>query len=63
MLFRSKLVSRGTVDALRDKDARERGAREGVDLNGSTPDVLRRQIDNEMNKWARLIKDANIKRD
>lgn len=58
-----KLLSRGSVDALRDKDARERAAREGVDLNGSTPEGLRKQIETETAKWSRLIKDANIKRD
>lgn len=58
-----KLLSRGSVDAVRDKAARERAAREGVDLNGSAPEGLRKQIDGEMAKWARLIKEADIKRE
>jgi tripartite-type tricarboxylate transporter receptor subunit TctC len=58
-----KLLSRGSVDALRDKATRERAMREGVDLNGSAPEGLRRQIESEMNKWSRLIKDAGIKRE
>jgi tripartite-type tricarboxylate transporter receptor subunit TctC len=58
-----KLLSRGAVDALRDKSLRERVTREGVEPGGSTPDGLRKQIDNEVNKWARVIKDANIQRE
>lgn len=58
-----KHLSRASVDALRDKVTRERAAREGVDLSGSAPEGLRKQIDSEMRKWARLIKDADIKRE
>jgi tripartite-type tricarboxylate transporter receptor subunit TctC len=58
-----KLLSRGAVDALREKGVRERLTREGVEPGGSTPDGLRKQIDSEINKWAHVIKDANIKRE
>ncbi|MEQ1772882.1 MAG: tripartite tricarboxylate transporter substrate binding protein [Burkholderiales bacterium] len=58
-----KLLSRGAVDALREQGVRDRLTREGVEPGGSTPDGLRKQIDNEINKWARVIKDANIKRE
>jgi tripartite-type tricarboxylate transporter receptor subunit TctC len=58
-----QLLSRGSIDALRDKATRERATREGVDLNGSAPEGLRTQIESEMSKWARLIKDADIKRE
>jgi len=58
-----KLLSRGAVDALRDKTLRDRVMREGVEPGGSTPEGLRKQIDNEVGKWARVIKDAQIKRE
>lgn len=58
-----KLISRGSIDALRDRDMRERVMREGVTPEGSTPEGLRKQIENEQNKWAKLIRDAGIKRE
>jgi tripartite-type tricarboxylate transporter receptor subunit TctC len=58
-----KLLSRASVESLSDKGARERAAREGVDLDGSAPEGLLKQIDNEIGKWSRLIRDANIKRE
>ncbi|HTE13824.1 MAG TPA: tripartite tricarboxylate transporter substrate-binding protein, partial [Burkholderiales bacterium] len=58
-----RLLSRGAVGALRERDVRERLVREGVEPGGSAPDGLRKQIDNEVGKWARVITEANIKRE
>jgi tripartite-type tricarboxylate transporter receptor subunit TctC len=58
-----KLLSRGAVDALRENTVRERLMREGVDPGGSAPEGLRKQIYNEISKWAGVIKDASITRE
>ena len=58
-----KLLSRGAVDALREPTVRERLTREGVEPGGSAPEGLRKQIDNEINKWTGVIKDAGIGRE
>jgi tripartite-type tricarboxylate transporter receptor subunit TctC len=57
------LLSKAATDTLNDKALRERAAQEGVDFSGSTPAGLRKQIDTEIAKWTRVIRDANIKRE
>ena len=58
-----KLLSRGSVDALRDATLRERLTREGIEPGGSAPEGLRKQIDTEISKWSKLIKEAKIQRE
>ena len=42
-------------------DVKERFAAIGVDVVGNTPDEFAAQIKAEVVKWAKVIKDANIK--
>lgn len=58
-----KMLSSASVAALQQPALRAQAQKEGVEPDGSVPDGLRRQIDNEINKWARVIKDANIGRE
>ncbi len=57
------LLSRGAVDALRERGVRDRLIREGIEPGGSAPEGLRKQIDTEISKWMNVIRDANIKRE
>ncbi|HTD90703.1 MAG TPA: tripartite tricarboxylate transporter substrate-binding protein, partial [Burkholderiales bacterium] len=57
------VVSRAAVGALRDPALREMLMREGVEPGGSSPDGLRKQIGDEIGKWAGVIKEADIQRE
>jgi tripartite-type tricarboxylate transporter receptor subunit TctC len=50
-----------TIKILKMPDVRERFAAIGVDVVGNTPDEFAAQIKAEVVKWAKVIKDANIK--
>ncbi len=58
-----KMLSTASVAALQQPNLRAQSAKEGVEPGGSAPQGLRAQIDSEINKWARVIKDANIGRE
>ena len=58
-----KMLSTASVTALQQPALRAQSQKEGVEPSGSTPPGLRDQIDSEINKWARVIKDANIGRE
>ena len=50
-----------TTRMLAQPDVRERIAKEGADPVGSTPEQFSIRIRSEIEKWSRVIKDANIK--
>lgn len=42
-------------------DVRDKLAEQGIDVSGGTPDALAAIVKSEIAKWAKVIKDANIK--
>ena len=58
-----KMLSAASVTALQQPALRAQSQKDGVEPGGSAPQGLRDQIDSEINKWARVIKDANIGRE
>jgi tripartite-type tricarboxylate transporter receptor subunit TctC len=46
---------------LKSPDMKARLATEGLDALGSTPDEFRTHLKTEIAKWAKVIKDANVK--
>lgn len=50
-----------TTKMLAQPDVRERIAKEGADPLGTTPEQFSVRIKSEIEKWGRVIKDANIK--
>lgn len=46
---------------LRSADMKDRLGKEGLDAVGSTPDEFRAALKREVAKWAKVIKDANVK--
>ena len=55
------LLYNETIKVLKMPDVKERFAAIGVDVVGNTPDEFAAQIRAEVVKWAKVIKDANIK--
>lgn len=55
------LLSRESVIVLRDPKVRETLVRQGIEPGGSTPQELRAQVENEVARWAKVIKEAEIK--
>lgn len=67
------LVPRGTPRPVIDKlateirrilnqpDSKARYAAQGMDIIASTPDEFRKSIASEIQRWAKVVKDANIK--
>jgi tripartite-type tricarboxylate transporter receptor subunit TctC len=56
-------LSKETNAVLLLPDLRARLAEIGVDVNGSTPEALQAEVNAEIAKWAKVIKDANIKQE
>jgi tripartite-type tricarboxylate transporter receptor subunit TctC len=54
------LLSRESIVVLRDPKVREALVKQGMEPAGSTPQELRTQVENEVNKWAKVIKEADI---
>lgn len=54
-------INSETVKMLAQPEVRERIAKEGADPVGSSPDEWAIRFKSEIEKWARVIKDANIK--
>ena len=52
---------RESVAILRDPATRERLVKQGMEPGGSTPQELRAQVENEVSRWAKVMKDADIK--
>ena len=58
------IVSRlnaSTQKALGNKDVREKLGAQGVEVEGSTPDAFGKIVKNDVEKWRKIIKQANIK--
>jgi tripartite-type tricarboxylate transporter receptor subunit TctC len=58
-----KILNEHAVRAARAPDVGERFARDGAEVVASTPEAFRRQITDELQLWARVIKDMGIKAD
>jgi tripartite-type tricarboxylate transporter receptor subunit TctC len=55
------LLSRESVAVLRDPKVRETLVKQGIEPGGSTPPELRKQVESEVARWAKVIKEADIK--
>lgn len=51
------------VAALQERDAIDNLKRQGLDATGGTPEAFAAHIKAELAKWAKVVKDANIKAD
>jgi tripartite-type tricarboxylate transporter receptor subunit TctC len=56
-----QLLNREITAILNDKELRDRMLQQGIELDATTPDQLREIINQEIVKWARVIKEADIK--
>jgi len=48
---------------LEQTDLKARLAALGIEVSGSTPDALRAEVLAEFDKWAKVLKEGNIKQD
>ena len=55
------LLNRETNVVLQQADVRAKLAAQGIDVAGSTPEALRAELLEELAKWSKVIKNANIK--
>lgn len=55
------LINREVNAVLLMPEVRERLAEQGIEISGSTPDALASTVKSEIAKWAKVIKDGNIK--
>jgi tripartite-type tricarboxylate transporter receptor subunit TctC len=55
-----QLLNRELVAILGDSALRERMLQQGIELESTSPEGLRDMIDQEINQWARVMKEANI---
>ncbi|MBI3371519.1 MAG: hypothetical protein HY017_07155 [Betaproteobacteria bacterium] len=55
------LLNRETNAVLQMADFRAKLAAQGIEVGGSTPEALRDELLDEIAKWAKVIRDANIK--
>ena len=56
-----KLLARESVQVLRQPALFEQLLKQGIEAEGSTPLALREQLESEITKWARVIREAGIK--
>ena len=49
------------VDVLKDPALKSKMLESGIELGGSTPEELKTLVNGEVNKWAKVIKDGNLK--
>lgn len=56
-------LNSGINEALRAKDAVDSLKRQGLDATGGTPAEFAAHIKTELAKWAKVVKDANIRAD
>ena len=56
-----QLLNREIAAVLRDPAMKEKLIAQGIEPESSTPDGLRDLIQSEITKWARVIKEADIK--
>ena len=55
------LLNREINVALQQADLRAKLAAQGIEVTGSTPEGLRKELLDEVAKWGKVIRDANIK--
>ncbi len=53
-------LNRELAVILKDPGLKEKMLQQGIEIEPSTPEALREMIDQEIAKWARVIKEANI---
>jgi tripartite-type tricarboxylate transporter receptor subunit TctC len=56
-----QMLQRETAVALSDAALREKLLQQGIEIEPSSPEALRDMLQNEIAKWARVIKDADIR--
>jgi tripartite-type tricarboxylate transporter receptor subunit TctC len=56
-----KVLSRESVEVLRQPALRDVLLKQGMEPAGSSPEALRDQLEDEITKWARVLRDAAIK--
>ena len=54
------LLNKELVEALAEPEMRERLAKTGVNAGSSTPEALRKHLQAEVAKWAKVVKAAGI---
>ncbi|MCC7486373.1 MAG: tripartite tricarboxylate transporter substrate binding protein [Burkholderiales bacterium] len=57
------LLNREAVGVLADPKLREPLVKQGMEPGGGTPQALRAQVENEVSKWARVLREANISKE
>lgn len=57
------LLNREMKPVLQQSDLRAKLESIGIEVGGSTPEALRAEVANEIAKWTKVIKDANIKQE
>jgi tripartite-type tricarboxylate transporter receptor subunit TctC len=55
------LLNRETNAVLQHPDVRARLAANGIEVSGSTPEALQQEVMSELAKWAKVMKEANVK--
>jgi len=55
------LLSRQSIAALGDAKIRDPLVKQGIEPGGSTPRELQVQVEGEVARWAKVIRDAGIK--
>ena len=58
-----QLLNRELVAILGDKDLREKMLQQGIEIESSTPDALREMINQDITKWARVVKEAGVRQE
>ena len=56
-----QLLNREVVAILSDKDLRDKLLQQGIEVEPSTPDALREMINQEIVKWAQVVRDAGVR--
>jgi tripartite-type tricarboxylate transporter receptor subunit TctC len=57
------ILNRETNAAIQLEDVRAKLAGMGIEISGSTPEALQAELADEIAKWAKVVKDANLKLD
>ncbi len=55
------ILNRETNAAIQLEDVRAKLAGMGIEISGSTPEALQAELADEIAKWAKVVKDANLK--
>lgn len=56
-------LHREAIEVLEQPDLKARLATIGIEVSGSTPETLRAEVLSEFDKWAKVLKEANIKQE